>query len=104
MRQYHKDAHKGAKEKMIGRKFFKYRLADEADAYELSGYKYNAITPFFMRNNDLKIILSDLIVKDLDPAFFYLGGGRVELKLGVSVEEFMGYFGERVIVGSISTN
>lgn len=55
-----------------------------------------------MQDNTLKIILSESIVKDLDPAYFYLGGGRVELKMGLSVEEFLGYFGDRVIVGSIS--
>ncbi len=55
-----------------------------------------------MQNNDLKIILSDTIVKGLDPAFFYLGGGRVELKMGLSLDEFLGYFGDRVIVGNIS--
>ena len=102
MRNYQRDAYKD-KEKHIGRKFFKYRLAEESDAYALSGYKYNAITPFFMTDNTLKIILSENIVKNLDPAYFWLGGGRVELKMGLSVEEFLGYFGERVIVGNIST-
>jgi len=102
MRNYQRDAHKNEDSKQIGRKFFKYRLAAEEDAYALSGYKYNAITPFFMQNNDLKIIISESIVKDLDPAYFYLGGGRVELKMGLSVEEFLNYFGDRVIVGNIS--
>jgi len=102
MRNYQRDAYKHDPSKHIGRKFFKYRLAAEEDAYALSGYKYNAITPFFMQNNDLKIILSESIVKDLDPAYFYLGGGRVELKMGLSVDEFLGYFGDRVIVGNVS--
>ena len=35
-------------------------------------------------------------------AYFWLGGGRVELKLGVSVDEFLEYFGDRVIIGDIS--
>eukprot|EP00347_Sterkiella_histriomuscorum_P023358 403334949 len=87
--------------KEIGKKQFKYRLADEADAFELSGYSYNSITPFFMKNDKLLIILSDDIVK-LNPGYFWLGGGRVELKIGVSVEEFMQFFGNRVITGSIS--
>ncbi len=102
MKSYQRDGHKGDASKHIGRKYFKYRLAAEEDAYALSGYKYNAITPFFMQNNDLKIILSDSIVRDLNPAFFYLGGGRVELKMGLSVDEFMAYYGNRVIVGNIS--
>ena len=103
MRNYQRDAYKD-KEKHVGRKFYKFRLAEEEDAYSMSGYKYNAITPFFMQDNSLKIIISDNIVRDLKPAYFWLGGGRVELKMGISVEEFMGYFGkDRVIVGNIST-
>jgi prolyl-tRNA editing enzyme YbaK/EbsC (Cys-tRNA(Pro) deacylase) len=104
MRQYQRDAYPQNKEKHIGRKFYKFRLAEEEDAYAMSGYKYNAITPFFMNDNSLKIILSDTIVNGLNPGYFWLGGGRVELKMGISVEEFLGYFGkERVIVGNIST-
>ena len=104
MRQYQRDAYPQNKEKHIGRKFYKFRLAEEEDAYGISGYKYNAITPFFMNDNSLKIIMSDSIVNGLNPAYFWLGGGRVELKMGISVEEFLAYFGkERVIVGNIST-
>ena len=99
MRDYHKRNSSGH----IGKKHFKYRLAEEDDAYSLSGYKYNAITPFFMRDNSLKIILSRTIASGLNPGFFWLGGGRVELKLGVSVDEFLAYFGERVIVANISS-
>ena len=49
----------------------------------MSGYKYNAITPFFMNDNSLKIILSDSIVNGLNPGYFWLGGCRVELKMGI---------------------
>jgi hypothetical protein len=55
-----------------------------------------------MRDNSLKIIIADTIVKGLNPDYFWLGGGRVELKLGISVEEFLAYFGNRVIIGNIS--
>ena len=55
-----------------------------------------------MKNDSLRIILSEGVY-NLDPKYFFLGGGRVELKLGVSVDEFMQFFGERVIVGNIST-
>ncbi|CAM6121653.1 unnamed protein product [Calypogeia fissa] len=34
------------------------------------------------------VILSDAIVK-LNPAFFWLGGGEVDLKLGIRTEEFV---------------
>ena len=88
MKNYQRD---NTQQKVVGKKFFKFRLADEADAFELSGYKYNSITPFFMKNDSLRIILSKGIY-DLDPKYFWLGGGRVELKLGVSVDEFMRFF------------
>jgi hypothetical protein len=55
-----------------------------------------------MREGNLKIILADSIVKGLNPAYFFLGGGRVELKIGISVDEFLNYFGDRVIIGNIS--
>jgi hypothetical protein len=41
-----------------------------------------------MRDDSLKIILSDEIYS-LNPAYFWLGGGRVELKLGIALEEFI---------------
>ena len=31
-------------------KCFHFRLAEEEEALDLSGYQYNAITPFFMKN------------------------------------------------------
>ena len=36
------------KESKVSLKGFHFRLAEEGKALELSGYKYNAITPFFM--------------------------------------------------------
>ena len=47
--------------KKVGVKGFHFRLAEEADALNLSGYKYNAITPFFMNGGGehLPIILSE---------------------------------------------
>lgn len=50
-----------------------------------------------MKDNTLKIVLADTITD-----YLWLGGGRVELKIGISVDEFMAYFGDRVIVGDIS--
>ena len=68
---------------------------------ELSGYRFNAVTPFFMQNQTMPVIL-DQSVADLDPQYFWMGGGRVSLKLGTSVADFKSYFGDRLIVESIS--
>ena len=54
-----------------------------------------------MKDDKLVIILARHIY-ELSPGYFWMGGGRPELKLGISVEEFMKYFGDRVIIGDIS--
>lgn len=58
--------------------------------------------PFFTKNENLVVLLAKAIY-DLKPKYFWLGGGRVELKLGVAIDEFMEFFGDRVIVGDISS-
>ena len=86
----------------VGSKGFKFRLADEADALNLSGYAYNAITPFFMNGGGekLPIILSDDIA-ELNPAYLWFSGGRIQIKMGVSVPDFLKCFEPRVIVAKI---
>lgn len=80
---------------------FKFRLADEKDAVELTGYGHNGMTPFYMKNDSLLIILAEGIAK-LEPKYFFLGAGKVNLKIGISVEEFKKYFGEkRVLVRDV---
>lgn len=37
----------------LGKKYFHFRLADEDEAKELTGYGYNAITPFLMKTQYL---------------------------------------------------
>lgn len=71
----------------ISKKHFHFRLADEGDAQRLTGYGYNATTPFLMQTN-MPIILTEKVTT-LQPAYFWMGGGEVELKLGMSVEEFV---------------
>jgi prolyl-tRNA editing enzyme YbaK/EbsC (Cys-tRNA(Pro) deacylase) len=71
----------------LSRKCFHFRHADEDVALELTGYGHNAITPFLMKNN-IPVVLSKSIL-DLHPKYLWMGGGEVELKLGMSVEEFV---------------
>ena len=42
---------------MIGAKGFKFRLAKSKDMVELSGYEFNSVTPFLMKNQDLIVVL-----------------------------------------------
>lgn len=71
----------------VSKKGFHFRLADEAIAATLTGYGYNATTPFLMKT-DIPILLSEAVA-NLHPRYFWMGGGEVELKLGMSVDEFL---------------
>ena len=86
----------------VSTKGFKFKHTEVEEAYELSGYEFNEITPFFMGEGgeELPIILSQDIV-DLEPAYLWLSGGTQRVKLGISVEDFLKWFGDRVIVANI---
>ena len=71
----------------LGRKHFRMRLAPETQAQELTGYGHNAVTPVGM-STPLPILLSHHIA-DLHPNFFWMGGGEVDLKLGMFVSDFV---------------
>lgn len=38
--------------------------------------------------NDIPVVLSKAIT-ELNPAYLWLGGGEVDLKLGMSIDDFM---------------
>lgn len=71
----------------ISKKRFNLRLAPEEESNKLTGFEHNAVTPIGMRE-DIPVILSDAIVK-LSPRFFWLGGGEVDLKLGMQTDDFI---------------
>ena len=100
-KKYQNSFYNDQPEKKIGGKGFKFRLATDTAMAELSGYKFNAVTPFFMKDETLPMILDESIA-NLDCGYFWLGGGRVSLKTGVSVGEFKKYVGDRLIVDNIS--
>jgi len=80
---------------------FKYRLAEESEAVTITGYGHNGMTPFYMSENKLPILLAKEIT-EMKPAFFYLGAGKVNIKIGVSVDDFKRHFGEdRVTVADV---
>jgi len=85
----------------VSNKGFKFRNAEDHEAFDLTGMEFNGITPFFMRDDKVPIILSEDIAS-LDPPYFWFGGGRIEVKMGVSVEDFCKFFGSRVIIGKIA--
>ena len=87
-------------EKKLGKKNFHFRLAPSDKSFELTGYDYNAVTPFCLKTN-LTIILSDQITK-LNPYCFWMGGGDVDLKIRIGIDEFLNKCGFKVHIGDIS--
>lgn len=72
----------------IGKKKFNFRLA--ADGEALTGFSHNAVVPFGTKVR-MPIILSEKIV-GLTPKEFWLGGGHVDCKLRIDVDEFVSTF------------
>ncbi|KAH7659462.1 YbaK/aminoacyl-tRNA synthetase-associated domain-containing protein [Dioscorea alata] len=74
-------------DRKIPKKRFNFRLAPEEDSQELTGYGHNAVTCFGSKTN-IPVILDEAITK-LEPNFFWLGGGEVDLKLGIRTPQFI---------------
>ncbi|XP_062074725.1 uncharacterized protein LOC133778729 [Humulus lupulus] len=71
----------------IAKKKFNLRLAPEETSAKLTGYEHNAVTCIGLKT-DIPVILDEAITK-LNPDFFWLGGGEVDLKLGIRTSEFV---------------
>jgi len=69
----------------LSKKHFNFQHAEGCE--ELTGYSHNSVSPFGMAT-DMPLILSKEITK-LNPPNFWLGGGHVDVKLNVSVEELI---------------
>ncbi|XP_044486153.1 uncharacterized protein LOC123211466 [Mangifera indica] len=73
----------------ISKKKFNLRLTPEETSANLTGYEHNGVTCIGMRT-DIPVILDEAIVK-LNPDFFWLGGGDIDLKLGIKTSEFINF-------------
>lgn len=71
----------------LGRKGFNLRLCPGNVSDELSGYTHNAVSPVGCRTR-IPIIMADRVLK-LQPDFFWLGAGQVDLKVGFSSSQFV---------------
>lgn len=72
-------------------KAFNMRLACEGDAIGLTGYQHNAVTPVGVpgvADGSVPLILAAAITA-LRPPIFWMGGGEVDLKLGVGTAQFV---------------
>ncbi|GAB2209951.1 hypothetical protein Droror1_Dr00027180 [Drosera rotundifolia] len=74
----------------VPKKKFSLRLALEETSATLTGYEHNAVRCIGMKT-EIPVILDEAIGK-LSPDFFWLGGGEVDLKMGIRTTEFIDFF------------
>lgn len=79
----------------MSRKQVNMRLAPEDVSDELTGFSHNAVSPIGIRTQ-LPVIISHRITQ-LQPDFFWLGAGEVDLKVGLSAAEFVRAYNAIVI-------
>ncbi|KAL3497470.1 hypothetical protein ACH5RR_040202 [Cinchona calisaya] len=75
--------------RQIPKKKFNMRLASDEISAKLTGYEHNAVTCIGMKT-DIPVILDEAMAK-LNPNFFWLGGGEIDLKLGIRTSEFIDF-------------
>ncbi|GAB4857085.1 hypothetical protein Ancab_014996 [Ancistrocladus abbreviatus] len=83
----------------VPKKRFNLRLVTEETSAALTGYMHNAVTCIGMKT-DIPVILDEAIAK-LSPDFFWMGGGEVDLKLGIRTPEFINCWSD--LLSTIST-
>ncbi len=88
-----------SKESRLGKKAFHFRLVPEETSFQLTGYRHNAVTPFAMTEK-MPMILSDSIAT-LQPGYFYLGGGAIDLKIRVAIQALLTLYESTVHIGDI---
>ncbi|XP_078154013.1 ybaK/aminoacyl-tRNA synthetase-associated domain-containing protein isoform X3 [Carex rostrata] len=77
-------------DKKVPKKRFNMRLAPEDESLKLTGFIHNAVTCIGMRT-DIPVIIDEAITK-LEEDYFWLGGGDVDLKLGMKTSQFLTAF------------
>ena len=70
----------------LGIQYFRPRQAPPETSEKLTGYKSGSVTPVGLKT-PMPLILSHEI-DQLQPSYFWMGGGEQLLKLGMSVQEF----------------
>jgi prolyl-tRNA editing enzyme YbaK/EbsC (Cys-tRNA(Pro) deacylase) len=66
---------------------YDFRIADAADNDRITGYQHNSVTPFGLLNTTMSVPI--VLAAPIVPLrFFWMGGGHVNLKLGMAVSDF----------------
>ena len=82
----------------LPRKRFHFQLAEQSASDSLTGYSHNAVTPFGMNSNIPVVICTNCL--KVTPPLIFLGGGEIDVKLGITLDDFMN--AAKPIVGHIS--
>ena len=83
----------------LAKKRFNFRLAQEDMSDQLTGFSHNSVSPFGLVSK-IPVVLCQRIVTTVNPRYIYLGGGDVDLKLGISIQDFISALNP--IIGVIS--
>lgn len=67
-----------------------WRLADNDEAIAMTGYEHNGMTPVGMKSAFLMVVSDSILT--LETGSFFLGGGEVDVKLRLSVKQFIQQF------------
>lgn len=72
----------------LSKNSFNFQLASEESSLELSGFGHNAISPYGMLNKNIPVIVCSRCL-EVQPSLLYLGGGKVDVKLLISIGELL---------------
>mmetsp|Transcript_5501 Transcript_5501/g.13769 ORF Transcript_5501/g.13769 Transcript_5501/m.13769 type:complete len:121 (+) Transcript_5501:3-365(+) len=79
----------------VSRRKIKFRLVAEETSAAITGYRHNAVTPVATAKK-IPILMSHHIAR-LNPNFFWLGAGEVDLKVGFSASDFIAAYGVHTV-------
>lgn len=88
-------------ETKLSNKYFHFRLAKNEVAFEMTGYKFNCITPYLMKDQNVQILFPKNLL-NIYPQYFWIGGGELELKVGMSIDDFIKLYSNRSIIIDLS--
>uniref|UniRef100_A0A7S2S4F4 tRNA-binding domain-containing protein n=1 Tax=Mucochytrium quahogii TaxID=96639 RepID=A0A7S2S4F4_9STRA len=74
-------------DKRLAKGSYSFRLATQEESDSVCGFVHNAVSPLGMKDRSVPLIVCKSIRK-LNPPVIYLGGGEVDLKLQVNVDQF----------------
>lgn len=85
-------------EHRLPRKRFHFQLAPEYISTSLGGFEHNAVSPFGLLS-DLPIVICERCIH-VKPPYLFMGAGRIDVKLGISIGDFLR--STEAIIGTVS--